>query len=183
VKVDLSTYNNDHYHPGKNPIVRFFWYIINAIIFKSYFFPVNFVKVFFLRTFGAKVGGGVTVKPCVNIKYPWFLTIGNHVWIGEETWIDSLTSIEIGDNVCISQGAMLLTGNHDYKRTSFDLVVKKITIEAGVWIGAKSVVCPGVTCFQHSVLSVSSIATTNLDAYGIYQGNPAIKIRIREIIS
>jgi len=183
VKVDLEKYNNEHYYPGGGPVIRFFWFIINAAVFKSYFFPFNFIKVFFLRMFGAKVGRGVTIKPCVNIKYPWFVKIGNHVWIGEEVWIDSLATIEIGDHVCLSQGAMLLTGNHDYTKSSFDLVVKKITIENGTWIGAKSVVCPGVICQHHSVLSVSSVATKNLEPHGIYQGNPAVKIKTREINS
>jgi len=42
-------------------------------------------------------------------------------------------------------------------------------------------VCPGVTCFSHSVLSAQSVATTNMDAYFIYSGNPAQKIRERII--
>jgi putative colanic acid biosynthesis acetyltransferase WcaF len=50
-----------------------------------------------------------------------------------------------------SQGALLLTGNHNYKRSSFDLMVGEIILEEGVWIGAKSIVAPGVTCGSHSV--------------------------------
>ena len=52
-------------------------------------------------------------------------------------------------------------------------------LEDGVWIGAKSTVCPGVTCRSHSVLSVNSVAVTDLDSYGIYQGNPAKKAKER----
>lgn len=181
MKVDLSTYNNDTYSPGGSKVKRFVWYIVNAIIFKSYWFPVTFIKVFFLRIFGATVGSEVTIKPCVNIKYPWFLKIGDYVWIGEEVWIDNLTNIEIANNVCISQGAMLLTGNHTFNKPSFDLIVKEIVLEEGVWIGARAIVCPGVCCASHSVLTVSSIATRNLEPWSIYQGNPAVKIRMREL--
>ena len=46
---------------------------------------------------------------------------------------------------------------------------------------AKSVVCGGVTCYSHAVLSVNSVATKSLAAYGIYQGNPAQLVREREI--
>jgi len=53
-------------------------------------------------------------------------------------------------------------------------------LEDGVWLGAQSVVCPGVTCGSHSVLSVGSVATKDLEAYSIYQGNPAAKVRERE---
>ena len=68
---------------------------------------------------------------------------------------------------------MLLTGNHDYRKSSFDLKVEEIILKSGVWIGAKSVVCPGVVCGENSVLSVSSVATKDLIANKIYQGNPA----------
>jgi putative colanic acid biosynthesis acetyltransferase WcaF len=87
--------------------------------------------------------------------------------------------VKIGNHVCISQGAMLLTGNHDFTKTTFDLIVKPIVLEEGVWIGAKAVVCPGVTCFSHSVLSVNSVATKNLITHKIYQGNPAIIVKDR----
>ena len=131
--------------------------------------------------FGARIGQNVVIKPQVHIKHPWLLTIQNHVWIGEKVWIDNLTHIEIHSNVCVSQGAMLLTGNHDYKSSSFDLIIGSITLEEGVWIGARAVVCPGVSCGSHSVLTAGSIASKNLDSYSIYQGNPAVKIRNRTI--
>ncbi len=123
------------------------------------------------------------IKPNVKIKYPWNLVIHDYVWIGENVWIDNLAKVTIGGNVCISQGAMLLTGNHDFTKTTFDLIVKPIEIEDGVWIGAKSIVCPGVKCFSHAVLSVNSVATKNLDSNSIYKGNPAVKIKERIIKS
>ena len=102
------------------------------------------------------------------------------VWIGENVWIDNLTTVSLGNNVCISQGAMLLTGNHNYTKPTFDLIIGEITLEDGVWLGSQSVVCPGITCHSHSVLAVNSTATKNMDAYSIYQGNPAIKVRDRK---
>ena len=76
---------------------------------------------------------------------------------------------------------MLLCGNHNYKKTTFDLVTKPIIIEDGVWIGAKSIVTGGVICKSHSILSVNSVASSNLDEYTIYRGNPAEKVKTREI--
>ncbi|MDF9798341.1 putative colanic acid biosynthesis acetyltransferase WcaF [Catalinimonas alkaloidigena] len=179
MKTELDQYNNDWYKPGKTVAHRLLWYCINALVFESKLFPVNQLKTSLLRLFGAKVGVGVVIKPAVSIKYPWRLSIGKHVWIGENTWIDNLAHVQIGDHVCISQGAMLLTGSHNYKERAFDLIVKDIVLEEGVWIGARAVVCPGVKCRSHSVLSVSSVATAELSAYEIYQGNPAISKRKR----
>lgn len=172
-KVDLSRYNNDFYYPGRNFLIRAIWYLINALFFKTSILPFYIIKRNVLILFGAKIGSNFIIKPCVNIKYPWKLNIGNNVWIGEGVWIDNLCNITIYDNVCISQGAMLLTGNHNYKKRNFDLFIGEIIIEDGVWIGAKSIVCPGVKCFSHSVLSVGSVANKNLSEFCIYNGNPA----------
>ncbi len=178
--VKLNSFSNQWYNPGSG-FKRFIWHYINGLFFRSGIFPFYSIKIFILRLFGAKIGKGVLIKPYVNIKYPWFLEIGDHVWIGEYVWIDNLAAVKIGSHVCISQGAYLLTGNHDYKKVAFDLIVKSITIEDGVWIGAKSVVCPGVICKAHSILSVGSILSSDMEAYGIYRGNPASKIKDRII--
>jgi len=179
-KTDLGSFSNDWYQPG-NPVKRFFWYFFNVVFLLNPLNPFSGLKKFVLRLFGAKIGKGTLIKPRVNVKYPWNLIVGNNVWIGEQVWIDNLAKINIGDNVCISQGAMLLCGNHNYKKVSFDLIVKPIVLEEGVWVGAKAIVCPGVTCSSHALLTVNSVATTNLDAYSVYQGNPAIKIKDRII--
>lgn len=177
--VDLGVYKNDWYNCGAGMFKRLCWYFCNELVFKSGFFPLNGLKIVFLRLFGAKVGKQVVVKPGVNIKYPWFLTIGNQVWIGEDVWIDNLAEVSIGNDVCISQGAMLLTGNHNFSSEKFDLIIGKIILESGCWIGAKSVVCPGVTCKTHAVLTVGSVANKVLEAYSINRGNPAVKIKHR----
>ncbi len=180
-KTDLSVYNNYPYHPGGSAFKRLLWYYVNVVFFKSSWFPFYGLKTGLLSLFGAKIGTGVTIKPCVNIKYPWLLNIGNNVWIGEDVWIDNLVMVNVGDNVCISQGALLLTGNHNYKKTSFDLLTGNITLKDGAWIGAKAIVNQGVTIGSHAVLTSGSVATKNLDAYSIYQGNPAVKVRDRVI--
>jgi putative colanic acid biosynthesis acetyltransferase WcaF len=181
LETDLSTYNNNWYRPGSR-LKRFLWYFINELFLKNRYNPSSSVKLFWLKCFGAKIGNGVVIKPSVNIKYPWKLKIGNHCWIGEEVWIDNLEEVTIGDHVCLSQGAFLICGNHNYKSTAFDLIVKPIHIESGAWIGSKSVVGPGVTVGSHAVLSLGSVASNNLDSFRIYRGNPAIKIKTRNIV-
>ncbi len=177
-QVDLLKFNNSWYNPG-GKIKRLIWFIVNVIVFQNRLNGWSGSKVFFLRLFGAKVGNQVVIKPNVNIKYPWKLSIGNNTWIGEQVWIDNLAQTTIGANVCLSQGSMLLCGNHNYKKESFDLMVGEIILEDGAWIGAHAVVGPNVTCYSHSVLSVNSVATKDLETYTIYQGTPAIAIRQR----
>ncbi len=180
--VDLSAFNNSWYYPGPKWKI-FLWYLVNSIFINSYLpIPIK-IKVLILRFFGAQIGSRVVIKPAVNIKYPWLLSVGDNVWLGENVWIDNLAEATIGDHVCISQGAMLLTGNHDYTRATFDLILEPIRINQGVWIGAFSIICPGVLCDSHSVLAVGSVATSNLEAYGIYRGNPAKWEKKREIDS
>ena len=180
IETDLSKFNNDWYNPGSK-IKVILWFFANSLIINNYLPIPMSIKVFVLRLFGAKIGENLTIKPKVNIKYPWFLEIKNNVWIGETAWIDNFVKVTIEDNVCISQGALLLTGNHDYKKSTFNLIPRDIYLEKGVWIGAKSVVCGGVRCMSHSVLAVNSVATKNLNSYKIYQGNPAIEVRERVI--
>ena len=179
-QVDLSKFNNSWYRPGGS-VKRAIWFFKNIIVLKSSLPWPSFLKVFVLRLFGAKIGNNVLIKPCVNIKYPWFLEIGDNVWIGEEVWIDNLGKVKIGNNVCLSQGSLILCGNHDYSKESFDLIVGDITLEDGVWVGAKAIVGPGVTMRSHSVLTAGSVLTKGSEAYGIYSGNPAVWKKQREI--
>lgn len=181
-KVDFSVYDNSWYNPGGSSLKRVLWYFANILFFMNPLNPISSVKVRLLRCFGAKIGKGVVIKPSVNIKYPWNLSIGDYTWIGENVWIDNLVQVTIGSNVCVSQGAMLLCGNHNYKKSTFDLMVGKIVLEDGCWVGAQSVVCPGVTLHSHAVLGVASVANKNLDAYTIYQGNPAHMVRKRIMV-
>lgn len=181
-QAELSKFTIGDYRGG-NKMIVIIWYLVNYYIFNSPFPWPYRMKRMLLRLFGAKVGKGLLIKPKVRIKYPWRLTLGDHCWIGESVWIDNLEDVRIGNNVCISQGAMLLTGNHDYTRSDFCYRLGKIELEDGVWIGAQSVVCPGVVCRSHAILTVGSIATKHLEAWSIYAGNPAQFQRERRIKS
>lgn len=129
--------------------------------------------------FGAKIGRSVVVKPGVKVKFPWRLEIGDHSWIGEDAWIDNLAQVSIGSNACISQGAYLCTGSHDWSSATFDLIVKPITIGDGAWVAAKSIVGPGVTVGEGAVLGLGSTTSKDLEPWCVYAGAPAEFIRRR----
>ena len=175
---NLKNFSNPQFDRGASALKYGVWYIVNSILFKTGF-PISGIKVTCLRLFGAKVGKGVVIKPNVNIKFPWKLEIGNDVWIGEKVWVDNLDKVQIADNVCISQGAMLLCGNHNYKKSSFDLITAPIVLESGVWICAKATVGPGVICQENSILSPNSFANKSLEKDSVYMGVPAQKVKAR----
>jgi len=179
MRTDLSKFTTGTYNAGPKWKVLV-WYFVNYYIFNSAFPWPYKIKIALLRSFGAKVGVGLIIKTKVRIKNPWRLTIGDHCWIGESVWIDNLEDVTIGNNVCISQGALLLTGNHDYTLVDFPYRLGKIQLEDGVWIGARSVVCPGVNCGCEAILTVNSVTSKDLKASGIYSGNPAVWVRDRK---
>lgn len=180
-EVKLSQFSPKSFNKGARPIKIFLWYFVNALFVRPSWIPFMGVKIFLLRMFGAKIGKKICLKPCVLVKSPWNLTIGDDCWIGENVWIDNLDKVVIGNNVCISQGALLITGNHDYNKTAFPYRNAPIIVEEGAWIGAKTVIAAGVKIASHSVLTVGSVVTKDTEPYGIYQGNPAAKIRERII--
>lgn len=177
----MADYLPGQYDPGANVLKRCCWYFINALIFRSWLVPICNVKIFLLRIFGARVGAGLVIKPRVNIKHPWRLIIGDHVWIGEEVWIDNLVTVHIGSNVCLSQGALILTGSHDYTDPSFRLILGEVYLEDGAWIAARSMVCPGVRCGRNAVITAGSVVRKDAEPDGIYAGNPAVCVRKRVI--
>ncbi|MDD4993943.1 MAG: WcaF family extracellular polysaccharide biosynthesis acetyltransferase [Paludibacter sp.] len=177
--IDLSKFDSRGYNKGAGTIKILLWYFVNTLFVRPAWNPIMCSKFFLLRIFGAKLGKNICLKPGVIIKSPWYLVVGDNSWIGENVWIDNLDRVTIGSNVCISQGAMLLTGNHDYTDRFMPYRNAPIILEDGVWIGAQAVVTSGVTAFSCSILTVGSIATKDMQANEIYQGNPAIKIRER----
>ena len=176
MNFNLSKFNNDWYKPGSK-LKIFCWMIISAVFFETFFPWPNKIKKIILVRFGANIGTGVVIKPHVQIKYPWFFSVGNYSWIGEHVWIDNLAMVRIGDNSVISQGVYLCTGNHDFKKETFDLMLGEIMIGNSVWIGAKSVLSPKVSISDRVIVSLGSVVKKSIDQPGIYAGNPAVFIK------
>ena len=181
ISVDLSCFANPEFDRGASRLKEMLWTLVRCIFFAPSFPLPSAFRVFWLRQFGAHIGCGVVIRSKVNITFPWKLTIGDHVWIGEECWLLNLASIKIESHVCLSQRAFLCTGNHDYTSPTFNLITKPIRVESGAWIGAGSFVGPSVTVASHAVLTAGSVATDDLQPFGIYRGNPAVFVKRREL--
>lgn len=179
MNIEEIGYDNRWYNPGAGLVKRLLWYYVNVWFIKCNWLPFRQPRVWLLRLFGAKIGKMVFIKPGVNIKHPWLLEVDDYAWIGENVFIDNLVNVHIGKKACVSQNTYLMCGNHNYKKRTFDLMVGEIDIQEGAWVGASCTVCPGVTMGPYSILSVGSVASKDLDAYGIYRGNPCVKIKER----
>ena len=95
-------------------------------------------------------------------------------------WIDNLALVKIGNRVCISQGVYLCTGNHNYKKDLFNLILKEIVIEDDCWIAAKSIIAPGSILKRGSVACLGSVVSGILQKDGIYKGNPAKLLKSKD---
>lgn len=132
-----------------------------------------------LRMFGARIGTGVVIRSRVNIHMPWKLSVGDHVWIGDDVLILNLEPVAIGSNACISQRAFLCTGNHDYKSPTFDYFGQSIEVGEGAWVGAQSFVGPGVSIGVDAVVTAGSVVLADLPDRQVCSGNPCVPVRDR----
>jgi putative colanic acid biosynthesis acetyltransferase WcaF len=175
----LDSFRNDWYDPGRGVAVRLAWIAVNGtFLLTSVPWPSR-MKAWLLRAFGARVGAGVVLKPRINVKYPWNVTIGDHSWIGEGVWIDSLAKVTIGANCCLSQGVTIETGNHDWSRPTFDLVLNEVVLEDGAWAAVKSLLLPGARLRSHAVLGAGGVLSGDTLPYSVFAGNPAKKVKDR----
>ncbi|MDQ2711844.1 MAG: WcaF family extracellular polysaccharide biosynthesis acetyltransferase [Acidobacteriota bacterium] len=180
-QVHLRQFDNSWYQSGRSRFWQAAWFFFGLPLLRSSVIPSSSLRVHLLRLFGACVGEGVVVKPGVRVKYPWRLKVGNDCWLGEDCWIDNLAAVEIGHDVCVSQGAYLCTGNHDWSDPAFGLLLGPIVLGDGCWVGARSVVAPNVTVGDHAIAAAGSVVTKNIPSWKVYAGNPAVFVRNRSI--
>ncbi|WPV00230.1 WcaF family extracellular polysaccharide biosynthesis acetyltransferase [Mucilaginibacter sp. cycad4] len=179
-KVRLKDFDNSvGLDRGAGKLKNITWYLVKMVFFLNAFPFPNSLKCFLLRSFGARVGTGVVIKPRVNIHMPWKLEVGSDVWIGEEAFILNFEKINIGNNVCVSQRAFLCGGNHDFRTPSMPYRNGPITLADGSWVGAGVFVGPGVTIGTDTVVTAGSVVTSNLGDNGIYKGNPPVYVKPR----
>lgn len=172
-RIDLSTPDVRDYEPGRSFAVRALWLIAESLVLLNPVVTSYGIKRAVLRLFGARLGARTVIKPGVHVKYPWRLTLGDHVWLGERCWIDNLADVVVGSHVVVSQGAYLCTGNHDWADERMGLVTGPISLGDGSWVGAFARVGPGVTVGREAVVALGAVLTRNAEPGTVYSGNPA----------
>lgn len=164
--VRLDTFSLGRFSRGRSLFVEILW-ILADVLFMRTALPASGLRKALLRLFGAKIGDRVVIKQRIVVKFPWRLEIGDDSWIGESVWIDNLATVSIGAHACVSQGAYLCTGSHDWSRTTFNLITKPIHISDSAWVCAKAVVGPGVTVGEGAVVGLGVVASADVPAWRI----------------
>jgi len=176
---DLSLFQLPVGFRGRAAWVVQVWWIVQASLFRwSPQFAYGW-RIFLLRLFGAKIGSNAIIRPSATITYPWRLTLGNNVWIGDSVILYTLGSINIGDNTVISQFCHLCAADHDFTSPSFPIRAKSITVGSQVWLASDVFVAPGVTIGDASVVGARSSVFRDLPAQMLCYGYPCVPVRSR----
>ena len=171
--MDLSIYDNSDFDRGAPRWKEAVWVLVRFLFFQNALPWPSSLRCVLLRVFGAKIGRNVVIRANVNISFPWRLTIGDHVWIGEDVGILTLAPVTIESNVCISQRGYLCTGSHDFRREDFKLRVAPISVREGSWIAAACFIAPGVEIGSGAVVSAGSVVFDSVAPKTFVRGNPA----------
>lgn len=109
------------------------------------------------------------------------IRIGNYSLINEGVYIQGRYNVDIGDHVVLSARVMIFDSGLDTNLISTENILPHIKsfvkIENNVWIGAGSIILPGVTIHHHSVVAAGSIVTKDVPSFSLVGGNPAKLIK------
>jgi putative colanic acid biosynthesis acetyltransferase WcaF len=179
--VDLSRFDRTKFQHKRSIIWRVAWFFIGQPLLSCRLLPFSGFRTALLRIFGAKIGKGVIIHFGVTVKFPWNLVIGNHCWIGERVWIMNPKIVRLHNNVCISQGAFLCTGSHDWSDPTFGICQMPIHIRDGAWVAAKSMIMPGTVLMDGAIAAAGSVVQGTIPAFEIYGGNRAVFLAKRRM--
>lgn len=105
---------------------------------------------------------------------------GSHISIGDHTFINYGSSITAYQQVKI--GSRCLLGHHllIVDKNTYGLEQPEadpVTIEDHVWIGAHTIILPGVRIGRNSAIGAGSVVTRDIPANCLAVGNPARVVR------
>ena len=93
-------------------------------------------------------------------------------------YFQAIGKITIGHGTYIAPNVGLITANHDLTNLDIHLEPKPIVLGEKCWIGMNSVILPGVTLGEGTIVGAGSVVTKSfLEGHCVIAGNPAKKIR------
>ncbi len=161
----LRGFTGAGYDKGRGVLWQALWFAVLNLAWSKWWFPPRLRPVV-LRAFGARVGARVLIRHRVRVQWPWKLTVGDDVWIGEDAWLVNLERITVGHDVCVSQGALLCTGSHQRRSATFEFDNAPIDLRPGSWVAARAVVLRGVTVGEGAVVGAGAVAHRDVPSGG-----------------
>lgn len=128
-----------------------------------------------LRKLFAEMGDNCYIEPPLHANWGKHTHLGNWVYANFNLTLVDDTDIYIGDNVMFAPNVTVATAGHpidpDLRRDAaqFNIPVK---IGSNVWIGANSVILPGVTIGDNTVIGAGSVVTKDIPENVVAFGNP-----------
>lgn len=136
------------------------------------------LKALFEKLIGKKIEGGFGLFPPFSTDCGKNITLGKGVFINAGCRFQDQGGITIGDGALIGHNVVIATLNHDLapeKRQS--LIPSPVHIGKNVWIGAGSVILPGVSIGDNSVIGAGSVVTKSIPENVVAVGSPARVIK------
>jgi putative colanic acid biosynthesis acetyltransferase WcaF len=166
-----------------NRVRRLVWNICWVLLYRLSPRPLHGWRSLLLRMFGATMGPNCHFYPGSRVWAPWNLICADQVTAGDGVEIYNPAPVTLGSHAILSQGAYLCGATHDYDDPAFPLLAYAMQIEAYAWVCARASVAPGVQIGEGAVLGLGSVATRNLEAWTVYAGVPAVKVKERRRVS
>jgi putative colanic acid biosynthesis acetyltransferase WcaF len=163
-------------------IRRLIWNICWAVLYRFSPRPLHGWRAMLLRLFGATMGPDCHFYPGSKIWAPWNLVCAEQVTAADGVEIYNPAPLILGSHAILSQGAYLCGATHDYDDPGFPLLAYAMQVGAYAWVCARASVAPGVQVGEGAVLGLGSVATRNLEAWTVYAGAPAVKVKERRRI-
>jgi putative colanic acid biosynthesis acetyltransferase WcaF len=165
--------------PLRDRLRRLTWNMCWVVFYRLSPRPLHSWRSFLLRSFGAKVGLDCHFYPKSRVWAPWNLICADQVTAGDGAEIYNPAPVTFGSHAILSQDAYVCAATHDYDDPTFPLVAFTMSVGAYAWICARASLAPGVNMGEGAVLGLGSVATRDLEAWTVYAGVPALKVKDR----
>lgn len=128
----------------------------------------------------AEVGEGCFIEAPFNANWGCFTHLGKNVYANFNLTLTDDTHIHIGDDVMIGPNVTIAAAAHPLHpalRRKGLQYNKPVTIGAGVWVGAGSIILPGVAIGENAVIGAGSLVTKDIPAGVLAVGSPCRVVR------
>lgn len=105
------------------------------------------------------------------------VVVGDRCLLNVGATLVSQELIEIGNDVAIADDAYVIDSNF-HGLEGGPIRTQPVRIKSGAWIGARSIVLPGITIGERAVVGAGSVVTKDVPADTLVAGNPASVIRM-----